>query len=144
MIYTYRPAIDHRTIRRCSFNQFSVIGIRIPNLPHSLRWDLLKNAGISEVNPQTGYIVIVDPEIEGQAVIPGQAGNGHTGSGAAGQRHGLAESAAVHVICGAVLRIKGSIKAGAVGIIAVKVLEAQGIGIIRDQLVICLMSLSLE
>ena len=137
MIYTYRPAIDHRTIRRCSFYQFAVIGIGIPKLPHSLRWDLLKNAGISEVNPQTGYIVIVDPEIEGQAVIPGQAGNGHTGSGAAGQRHSLAEGTAVHVICRAVLGVKGPVEAGTVGIVAVKVLEAQGIRIIRDQLVIC-------
>jgi hypothetical protein len=99
--------------------------------------DCTEDIRISEVDTQAGNVIIVDPEIEGQAVIPGQAGNGHTGGGTIRQRHGLTEGAAVHVICRTVLRIKGPVKAGAVGIVAVKVLEAQGIGIIRDQLVIC-------
>ena len=118
------------------FNHFAVIGIGIPDFPYSLCRNLFKDTGISEVNSQTGDIVVVDPEVKGQAVIPGQAGNGHTGGGAAGQRHGLAECPAVHVICRAVLGIEGPVETGAVSVIAVKVLKAQGIRVIRDQLII--------
>ena len=99
--------------------------------------DCTEDIRISEVDTQAGNVIIVDPEIEGQAVIPGQAGNGHTGGGTIRQRHGLTEGTAVHIICRAVLGVEGPVEAGAVGIVAVKVLEAQGIGIIRDQLVIC-------
>lgn len=99
--------------------------------------DCTEDIRISEVDTQAGNIIIVDPEIEGQAVIAGQTRDGHTGGGAIRQRHGLAESAAVHVIGRSVLGVECPVEAGAVGIVAVKVLEAQGIGIIRDQLVIC-------
>ena len=99
--------------------------------------DCTEDIRISEVDTQAGNVIIVDPEIEGQAVIPGQAGNGHTGGGTIRQRHGLTEGTAVHIICRAVLGVEGPVEAGTVGIVAVKVLEAQGIGIIRDQLVIC-------
>ena len=98
---------------------------------------LLKNTRVSEVNAKTLNIIEIDPKIKGQAVIPEQAGDGHTCGGTIRQRHGLTEGTAVHVVGGAVLRVEGPVEAGTVGIVAVKVLEAQGIGIIRDQLIIC-------
>ena len=97
----------------------------------------MKDIRISKVNPQAGDIIVINPKIKGQAVIPGQAGDSHTGGGSAGQRNGLAECPAVHIICRAVLGIEGPVEAGAVGVVAVEVLEAQGIRVIRDQLVVC-------
>ena len=95
-----------------------------------------KDVHIAKVYPQAGDIVEIDPKIEGEAIIAGQVRNRHASSGAGGQRHGLAEGPAVHIAVGAILRVEGTVVAGAVGVIAVKMLEAQGIRIVRHKLII--------
>ena len=100
-----------------------MIVIVLNQVPAPGNRDCTEDIRISEVDTQAGNVIIVDPEIEGQAVIAGQTRDGHTGGGAIRQRHGLAESAAVHVIGRSVLGVECPVEAGAVGIVAVKVLE---------------------
>ena len=69
--------------------------------------------------------------------MSGQPRDRHTGGGAVGQRYRLAERSAVHKVCRPVLRVERPVIAGAVGVVRVEVLEAEGVGVIRDQLVIC-------
>ena len=128
-------AISIRTNTICG-QSLIIITINIPANPPPQSRHFLENIRISEIDPQLGNIVIVDSEIKGQAAVTGQARDLNAGGGPVGQRQRLAECAAVHVVCGTVFGVKGPVEAGAVRVIAVKVLEAQGIGVIRYQLVI--------
>lgn len=78
----------------------------------------------------------MNPKIEGEIVIPGQAGDRDTSGGTVGQSHRLAECSTVHVVGGAVLGVEGPVEAGTVRVIAVEMLEAQGVRVVCDQLVI--------
>ena len=98
--------------------------------------DSLKNIRISKVNTKACNIAVVDPEIEGEIIIPGQAGNRHASGGTVGQSHRLAECSTVHVVGGAVLGVEGAVEAGTVRVITVEMLEAQGVRVVCDQLVI--------
>ena len=68
--------------------------------------------------------------------MTGQAGDCHTSGGAVGQGHGLAECPAVYVSSRAVLGVEAAAIHGAVVVVSVKMLEAEGIGVIRHQLII--------
>lgn len=83
------------------------------------------------------HIGIPDPEIKGQAAVAGQVRDRHTGRGPSGQQHRLAKVSAIYVNRGPVLRVERPPIAGAVIVIPIEVLEAQRIGIICHQLIVC-------
>lgn len=115
----------------------AIICINVLTNPSSHTRDyLLKDIRIPEVNAEAGNVIIVDPKIKGEAVIVGETRDGHASGGAVGQGHRLAESAAVHIGGGAVLRVEGPVIGGAVAVVTVEVLETEGIRVVCDQLII--------
>ena len=68
--------------------------------------------------------------------MTGQAGDCHASGGAIGQRHSLAECPAVYVSSRAILGVEAAAIHRAVVVVSVKMLETEGIGVIRHQLII--------
>ena len=114
----------------------AVIAIVIGTCPGTILKDLLEKICISKIDPKIRNIRVVYAKVKGQAAVAGQIRDRYTSGGAGRELDGLAESTAVHILGRTVFRIERAVITGAVGIITIKVLEAQGIGIVRYKLVV--------
>ena len=117
--------------------RFGIISICISTDPFPRVNHLLKKVCISQINPQLRDIIVVNPKIEGETAVTGEIRDGHTSGGAIGQGNSLAECSAVYIGRGAVLRVKSPAITGAVVVVAIEVLEAEGVRVIRHQFVVC-------
>ena len=115
----------------------AVIRVIIISTPLAVLRDLLKKVCITEIYPQLGNIIVVNPKIEGETAVTGEIRDGHTSGRAIGQRDSLTECSAVYIGRGAVLRVESPAITGAVVVVAIEVLEAEGVWVICHQFIIC-------
>ena len=82
-------------------------------------------------------IIVVNPEIKRGAAVAGQIRDSYTRSGAIGQGDSFAERPTVYIGRGTVLEVGDPAIAGTVIVVAVEVLETEGVRVIRYQFVVC-------